>query len=164
MEATARELDADKVPVADGDGLTGEQSTERSKSVSSVRQLDFNLGQKIVLAGTGIVVVGAVLPWFEITAGSNVIPGYRTIGLFPLALGLLAGAIGVARWDRLGQLSTAVLGTVIAQFTVSNMHEQVVVPPQFETARRVAVEPGLGMLFGLVGGALLVLGAFRGDG
>lgn len=165
VESTLEGLDdEEKIPVADGEGLMEERSNGRSNLVSSVRQLEFNLGQKIVLAGTVLVVVGAVLPWFAIRGGSGTIPGYRTIGVFPLALGLLAGILGAARWDRLGQMSTAVLGTVIVQFTVSNMHGQIVTPPQFETARRVAVEPGLGMLVGLFGGILLVFGAFRGDG
>lgn len=118
----------------------------------------FTTGQKILLAGTGLAVLGAFLPWITANLlGTNVsVRGIDRDGLFTLILALLAGGVCLFRWGRIARASVFLLGILITAIGILYIGDPLfgvdISTSTNPELLRAAVNPGFGLYLTAIGG------------
>lgn len=108
--------------------------------------------EKLVLGGSGVAAVGALLPWAG--GGVGLETGEEIIVLF--AAIVLIGLVFVADWTKAAQLLTAVVGLVIAGVGAY------VLLKAFEVIGSGSTAAGVGLYVTLLAGVVVLAGGVRG--
>lgn len=109
---------------------------------------DLSIGEKLVLLGGVLAIVGAVLPW----TGPGLVDGVGLGGreIVALLMGIVAvGLLYVADWTESAQLIAALLGVVIVGVAGYTLAEA------FGIVGTADLSPSLGLYVSLLAGLLL---------
>lgn len=118
---------------------------------------DFSTDQKLVVGGSVITVVGALLPWIGGVGSFDAAGIELTREIAALFCGLLVvGLLYVADWTETAQLVAALLGAVILGVAGYTLLEA------FELVGDAAITAGLGVYVTILGGLVVFGGSLRG--
>lgn len=123
-----------------------------------------NRSKWLLVVGTGVVALGALLPWVTVDAGivSVTKAGTEGDGVFTLLLALVVGGLALAKWksglSRRVVIVALVLGAIvlaIATYDTIDVASTVEENEFFEVRASV----GIGLWLTLLGGIAMIIGA-----
>lgn len=117
---------------------------------------DVSTGEKVALGGGGLALVGSLLPWLsDSVVGGPGIDGGREIAVLLCAF-VLFGVVFLREWDKPAKFAVAALGLIVLALAGFSAAEG------FGLVGDVTESAAIGLYLALVGGVLILLGAYQG--
>ncbi|MFB6146312.1 MAG: hypothetical protein ABEJ08_01325 [Halobacteriaceae archaeon] len=110
-------------------------------------------GELLTLAGTAVMSLGGLLPWFSVAGQPFRLVDSSGMSLLLLAIAVL-GLIYLRGWGRIDMVGAVVLGVVAATYALAQYFRV----GQVDAVTVPAVSPGIGIYVGLAGGLLVATG------
>lgn len=154
---------ADTASEASDESGTEPDGTESAASDETER----STGEKALLGGIGLTVLGAFLPWITVSGSgrSVTVNGIDGDGSITAAVAVLVAILFFVRWGRKAKLTTLLLSVLITLIAVLYISD-----PAYglssATQQSVSINTNVGLYVTALGGAAMTYGAYaelRGD-